>query len=462
MFSHAEFNALLDQVGPAASHRKERLALIDEYDCVRKKIGIAEAERHFAVSVKRSGATLKLENIADQLQDFSAQNRIKNILRIGNDSHIFDLSKRLDQKIITDSVRWQGMTEERIRRLAAPYSTPENPTGHLPVRRHARRQAKQATARLNMHLGMIGGDGYQHVSPHEISLRNQQKARWLSFGEKTVLRLDDQEISMADVMQSANRKKIAEIYTLSKGLESYAKRAGLTWAFITLTAPGNMHPNPSHGENSWDGTEPDTAHRWIHKHCRRALARLRKQGIIPSGVRVCEPHKDGCPHWHLLIFTHPSDVHYIEAEFRKQPEWNSEQGMKFVLDNGKASAASYLFKYVLKAVSSLEKLEGEAGSVDAWRSTWAIRSFQWLGMPPLGLWRRLRQIKECPADEKLAGIWRAVHRGDAHAFIGLAGGLNVKAKDRPIHSKTETHDTTKTILFFNYSGPRISDSELRW
>lgn len=472
MFSHAEFNALLDQIGPRLLRAKERKEAIDKYDDVRKKSGIAAAERYLSCIVKTTSAKLKLKSIADQLQDFSAKNRINAIVDSKDEEKIILLSEKLDTDLITQAVRAQRLNEESIRRLAAPYSTHQNPTGHLKARRWLRKQAKQAIATLNMNLKLIGAHMNQHCTPFEIELRNQQKSSWLKFGEETRLTCTDKstgelsEISMATIMLSANKKRVAEILTKTKGLEKYAQERGLTWIFLTLTAPASMHPNPSKGRDSWDGTTPDKAHQWIKGKYKNAVERLRKKGIIPSGVRVVEPHQDACPHWHILYFVRPSEIPEIEATFRQQPEWSIDAGMKeeheehdefgmrLVENNGKASAASYLFKYVLKTVSTIEKLEGEHASVDAWRSTWAIRAFAFPGMPPAGLWQKLHSLKIEPDDDSLREIWKVVQDGNYCEFIQLAGGLNCKLKDRPFRAfeeKTETlsHENVKRICFEN-------------
>jgi hypothetical protein len=138
--------------------------------------------------------------------------------------------------------------------------------------------------------------------------------------------------------------------------------------------------------------------------------------------------------------------------------------MKFMLDDGRATAASYCFKYIMKTINSIDKLTDEFAGVDAWRSTWGIRGFQWIGLPRIQLWRDLRAVKDCPNDDPLmAGIWRAAHRGDAHAFIGLAGGLNVKSKDRPISSHTTRDAGIKSIEFrLKDSGEIIQFDFAKW
>lgn len=407
----------------------------------------------------------KLTGMAASLQDGAAKSKIESILS-GDDDAIIRLANLLDDKKIKEAVRAQGMDEERIRNLAACYQDPTDPARkkELRIRRNLRSKTKRAIATINMTLGLIGRDGHHYATAHELALRNQQKRLWAKFGESITLRRGDESVSMLDVMKSAGKKKFAETYALTKGLESYAKAAGLTWAFLTLTAPPRMHPNPSNGHSTWDGTTPDAAHKWIHDAYHKAEVRLRTtHGIVISGLRVVEPHRDGCPHCHVLIFAPANEMQIIEDTFRQQPEWKTEAGMKFALDDGRASAASYAFKYITKTIGSVEQLSGEHGSVDAWRSTWGIRAFQFFGLPARGLWRRLREVKECPEEALLAGLWRAAHRGDGHAFIGLAGGLNCKQSERPVISKTSSDSDKKTIDFIlRETGESIHFNFRKW
>lgn len=436
--SRAWFNAALKDIAKALGE--------DGRDCALHRW--REHGRDFGDGVPVLEQMRELAVKSAQVKDAHARRAIQSAFWSDDPSEVEQMNVFLDGEVMREALTWQGMSEDKISEMAELCKTPENSTGHLRERRRLRRTVKQATATANLHLGLVGGqEGFKHCTPFERSLRNQQKARWRAYAEKKELACGDKKIKLMDVMEGAGKRKMAELYALMKGLESFAGAAEKTWAFVTLTAPPNMHPNPSHGKNTWDGTTPDQAHAWLHDAWHRAEARLRKLGIVISGLRVAEPHKDGCPHWHVLIFADPFEMAEIEATLREQEEWATDAGMKFVRSNGKASAASYAFKYVMKTVNSIEQLGGEAGTVDAWRSTWGIRAFQWFGMPGVGLWRDLRRLKECPPEPRLAGIWHAAKRGDGHAFIGLAGGLNRKARERPVRATVVTSERSKTVVF---------------
>lgn len=438
---------------------------LDKIECIGGEAARAEAAQIWASS--GYGDPSAIEQFAEMLQhrvrlqratkhirDLNASRKIKRILESGDTQEIIRISNLLSDTDIERAIVMQGRDECQIIKLARNEhqrsSNHPNTPSELAIRRRLRKETKQAVAHINATLSLIGGrTGRKYATGFEIELRNEQKARWREFGERNVLELDGQQVSMLDIMSSAGKKRFAELYALTKGLEKHAKLAGMTWAFLTLTAPPQMHPNPTVGSEKWDGTKADEAHDWIHDAWHRAESRLRKANIVISGLRVTEPHADGCPHWHALIFVYPDQMTQIETVLREQEEWKNEVGMTFKLNNGEATAATYTTKYVLKTIGSVEELAGDHAAVDAWRSTWGIRAFQFFGMPPLALWRNMRALPAAPQDPLMAGMWRAVKRGDGATFIGLAGGIGVKNSDRPIRSvkKSDSYSPEKSLNF---------------
>lgn len=386
-------------------------------------------------------AKMALQNIVqkNKLRDWSAHAKIEQILTSGDPIKIEKAGRLfIDNDQIYQSLQDQIRPTQQEKQLAEFTTSLE--------KRRFRQKYKRGISHINQALKLIS-KRQKHASSFEIFLRDEQKKSTREWAKKTIIKRDGEKICLSDIISKAGQRKLAEVYTLTTGLESYAVAAGLTWAFMTLTAPPQMHPNPGKGKNSYSGGTPLDAQQWIKNEYKKAEARCRKQGIIISGLRVAEPHKDGCPHWHVLIFAALSDMEKIEEQFRFCKRWKKDAGLKFKLNNGAARAASYLFKYVLKTISSVEKLEGEMASVDTWRGAWGIRAFQFFGMPPVTLWRQLRAQKECPTEPKLKGIWLAANRGDGHAFIGLAGGLNTKRINRPISVIVNNEGDFKVIKF---------------
>ncbi len=397
-----------------------------------------------------------LTDLANTIIDKAARKSLQKILDDGDFEKIERLAQRLDKNIVMDANRNSNWNEDLIRKHCKKFQYDDDHNRERRERKKLRLKAKQSVSILNLMTGAVGGkDGEKYCSAFEVSLRNQQKSQWQEFAKNTIFEKkneagETQQIEMTDILNSSQKKRLAETYALLKGIEDYARSRGLTWIFVTLTAPGRMHPNPTKGQENCDGSTPAESHQWIHQAWRRAEARMRKNDVIVSGPRTTEPMGDGCAHWHMMLFVHPLEIVEVEKALRYQNEWRSEIGCKIMLNDGRAKGASYLFKYITKALGSSEEIKDESNAkVDAWRSTWSIRSMQWIGMPPLKLWRALRKIS-APSDGGIKKIWEAVQNGDGAKFIELAGGLNVKKKDRPFAITNEESDLdSKSVTIEN-------------
>ncbi|WZB61431.1 replication endonuclease [Achromobacter xylosoxidans] len=94
----------------------------------------------------------------------------------------------------------------------------------------------------------------------------------------------------------------------------------MDWVFITLTLKPELHPNPTRGRNSYDGTAPNISAKQ-KSDWNKVRALLRKKGILPEdhfyGVIVAEVHKDGCQHLHLVFFYFLNNYNKIRSCFFK-------------------------------------------------------------------------------------------------------------------------------------------------
>lgn len=62
------------------------------------------------------------------------------------------------------------------------------------------------------------------------------------------------------------------------------------------------------------------AHASLGKRWQSILRDLHRYGIGISGLRVVEPHKDGCPHWHLwLLYAPKHQQRILEVVMRYFP-----------------------------------------------------------------------------------------------------------------------------------------------
>lgn len=147
----------------------------------------------------------------------------------------------------------------------------------------------------------------------------------------------------------------------------------------------------------------------IWSHIRADLSR---RGIGIYGLCIAEPHHDGTPHWHLLVFCE-QDHAAVQDVFRKhalkdsadEPGAREHRCDRVRIDPSKGSAAGYVAKYVSKNIYGEhvgEDVNGGAATatavrVEAWAARWGVRQLQQIGGPPVGVWRELRRIEAIPA-----------------------------------------------------------------
>lgn len=233
----------------------------------------------------------------------------------------------------------------------------------------------------------------------------------------------------------------AELMTRIRGMADYALMNGHACRFITITAPSTYHRNKGAG---WNGMTPREVQSYLCKTWAKCRAAIKRAGLSSYGVRIAEPHTDACPHWHLLVW-YPSTkqaraaVTIIRRYFLEID--GDEKGARvnrvktITMNPAKGGAVGYVAKYLAKnidgfALADQHDREGKtvttgengAARVKAWAGCWGLRQFQFFGavLPPVGLWRELRRIRDgeaVPLD--LFQIWAAADRGDWLAFMLL-------------------------------------------
>ncbi len=243
------------------------------------------------------------------------------------------------------------------------------------------------------------------------------------------------DFSLLDLHDKDRKRRMAEYWVKLLALEKLAREQGLVPVFLTLTARPEYHPSPAKGDNRWDGSLPENAARHLSGLWAELRLALFKLDIHPSGVRVTEPHKDGCPHGHALMFCHPSEKAAIKEAVDEIWDWSDSAAQVKFLDDlppgqKPASAASYTMKYVMKSLGCEDPTALD--SYATWTSTWAIRSASWFGLPTQKVWRALRSAKNCKFDSPdLALLVRQAQSGDYYSALKTMGGLGIKTKDRP-------------------------------
>ena len=329
-----------------------------------------------------------------------------------------------------------GTITDRLGTHADKFFRAKDPTPR--TERNFRRTLRSAYRQFNEQAAHIlnlvqRGSGQEYVSNTTRNNRKWQLAAQQKWIDATTVSNGETTAKLTDCIRTAEHR-YSELYTLVKGQESYFTSQGRVALFVTLTTPAEYHPSPSHGRNQWDGSSVRDSHQWFNDNWQCMRADLAKHGIRLDGFRVTEPHKDGSEHWHLMTYVKKSQLATIKSTFLDY-FGHSEHSVKFKADfsknveEKKATAASYMLKYLIKTINSGaaegtsaandEKFSQEADAADAWRSTWNIRGFQFFGVlfGKQTLWRELRRLEEQPEEKDAKTLWRAARGGRAHLFI---------------------------------------------
>ncbi|MDO9141116.1 MAG: replication endonuclease [Methylobacter sp.] len=272
------------------------------------------------------------------------------------------------------------------------------------------------------------------------------------------------ELDMLDIMKSSlanpeNRR--AELMVRMSGFEQYADDLGDIGMFYTLTCPSKYHrfagsdliPN-----KNYNGATPKQAQHYLTKIWSQIRAELDRHHIKPYGFRVAEPHHDGTPHWHILLFMNPADEAVVTATLNKYAlkEDGQEKGAavhrftakkivkEIVTKDGikKVSATGYIAKYIAKNIGfdigmdsedDSQNTESSANRVRAWSSTWGIRQFQQIGGASVIVWRELRRLKDKDIEHDVIRSARdCCINNDWAGFLVVMGGNDVKRIEREL------------------------------
>ncbi|WP_424408059.1 replication endonuclease [Pasteurella sp. PK-2025] len=246
-----------------------------------------------------------------------------------------------------------------------------------------------------------------------------------------------------------------EMMNRLNGLEQWAEREEHEALFLTLTAPSSFHATHSTGDfnKKWEGASPRHTQAYLNKVWQQYRALLAKRKIKFYGMRVAEPHHDGTPHWHLLVYVkaeHKDDVIQLFKKKALEQDGTERGALKHrckveECDKEKGSATAYIAKYISKNINGFA-LDGEtsdenpnlslkdnAQRVRAWASIWGIRQFQFYGGASISVWRELRRLVSGQADDEIIEKARACADVSCFAsYIEIQGGAMAMRKDQPI------------------------------
>ncbi|QEV93971.1 replication endonuclease [Klebsiella aerogenes] len=306
------------------------------------------------------------------------------------------------------------------------------------------------------------------------------------------MELEDQDTgersSLLDkVMGSVSNPKIArhELMVRMRGFEDMANEMGLVGMFYTLTAPSRYHSThvqSGRRNDKYRDASPRKTQKYLCKVWSRVRAKWGREGIRTFGFRVAEPHHDGTPHWHLLLFLRPEEAEYATAIFRKhalredcgEPGAQEHRFTVTPIDEKFGSATGYIAKYISKNIDGYGmdgELDDESGQpvkemakrVRAWASRWSIRQFQQIGGAPVTTWRELRRLgsRELVLHPELEAARAAADAPDWPGYTNAQGGpfvprdcLRVRLNYEYTEDGNDYGDTVAKItgIYCPYSG----------
>ncbi|WP_025822951.1 replication endonuclease [Shewanella marina] len=276
--------------------------------------------------------------------------------------------------------------------------------------------------------GLVGKHSpYVSQNSHNEWLTQQKSAyEWL---ESTYIESDNGDVlplieaAMAGTANPNN--KFVELVVRARGLQELAEDNGQVGLFITMTAPSKFHGNSA----KWQENNPKQAQAYLVKQWSKIRAKFKRDDIEVTGVRVVEPHKDGTPHWHMVLFAFPQQVGAVKTILTKYAFEvdGTENGAKKYrldvkpLDPQKGSAVGYIIKYISKNINGQfikdggdyeAETDAETGAKMAasWASRWKLRQFQFFGCSSVTLWREVRRVKGAIDHDAIAQAREAADR----------------------------------------------------
>jgi hypothetical protein len=279
------------------------------------------------------------------------------------------------------------------------------------------------------------------------------------------------ELADLSVSNPINRRH--ELMARISGFEDYAKKRPFAvdpfngeleymGLFVTLTTPSKYHPcllrknskdkKYAVPNRKYQGFTPKEANDYLCDVWAKTRAEWARCDINPFGFRMVEPHHDGTPHWHAILFIPAHKMkeakrvltHYALLEDGDEPG-ALENRVKLVdIDPNLGTGAGYCAKYVSKNIDGFgldADLYGRdairsAMRIEAWATTWGIRQFQQIGGASVTVWREARRVKEEKVsvfmDEHTWAIIDAADAGDWELYTDLMGGAICPRAERPL------------------------------
>ena len=357
------------------------------------------------------------------------------------------------------------------------------------LRRQLRKKCAFQLEQIARDLELVQRAKQPYCSDYSVQRQRDQKKRNRAMLENMVVydkANPEQFHELSDIHDHsiANPEiRRGEMFTRLRGFEEIAKEQGHDALFLTITAPSRFHPVSKGKQNKkWIEAGKPSA-RDAHVHLMTVWKQFRKDinkaGIKVYGMRIVEPHQDGTPHHHFLLFCHSTASKHVtnlmlHHAMRDTPNERGAKKHRFTvekIDFSRGSAIGYIAKYISKSIdgkhvdkdlkTNLDGIE-LAERITSFARVNGIRQFQFVGGPPVSVWRNMRRLRnEFKEDDamftdldttehfQLETIRKAADAGDWKAFCYAMGGVFVKRGEEAVKI---AYDAPKTIEKLLMSG----------
>ena len=353
-----------------------------------------------------------------------------------------------------------GKAEALLKSVGLPFPTAQDDASALarlacPLwwSRALRKQQDREQEQLAVQVGLVRKGRQPYVTTAllaRIQARHQASLEILANYE--AVSNEGDTLNLLDVLKKSVANpavRRAELMVRMRGFEDYASEQGHVAMFYTLTTPSKYHRYSGEGLNpKYEHATPRQAQAYLVKIWSQIRAKLKREGMNVYGFRVAEPHHDGTPHWHILLFMQPEHQlavtatlkHYAFLEDGQEAGAAEHRFEALVIDSQRGSATGYIAKYISKNIDGFGmdsdseagvEADNSAQRVRAWSSVWGIRQFQQIGGAAVGVWRELRRMEHA-VEGLLEQARLAADSGQWANYLKVQGGATLERKCQPI------------------------------
>ena len=375
---------------------------------------------------------------------------------------------------------------EKKRKLGELFAVVNRACDHKWWRRQLRRKCSLDVENAARDLELVQKHKQVYCSDFSVNrIRDRKQSNEIAL--KETIAYDESDPETFFTLHELSNKSVsnpeirrAEMFTRLRGFEELAQDLQHEAVFFTVTSPSRFHAvSKGHVNPKWIEANSPTAkdaHHYLMGVFTTFRKSIDKHDIKVYGMRIAEPHQDGTPHHHFLLFMRPQDKKFIISEFQRiaMKDSPNEAGAKQhrfkaeLINFDKGSAVGYIAKYLSKNIDGQHIPNDRNSNLDGVQAaervvTWArvnqIRQFQFIGGPPVTVWRELRRLRdEFKQDDamftdltevehfSLEKVRKAADVGDWKAFCMAMGGVFRDKEGAPIRTLYSVPDSIEKLI----------------